>query len=542
MGSREGMELAAAGPGAVAAGLLDNGRPDRARTLAADALQRAQAAQDRAAQAEALTLLACHDLDVGRFRRAAQAAERAAAHGRHLGDLAGEARATALMAQALSATGRDDDAVEAALLAVRLGELVPDGALQVPLAFTLGMACLWARSLDSAEDALQDGARVAATLPGTPWAVVPRVGLAWVELMRLVRQRYLGGQLPDATRLRRLAAEGLDGLQALPALAGWPGLRAQVQRLGQAALGVASAWAGQTPSSRVRTLVPPVDEAPSTPRHAHDQVLRLWVQAEQAWGARQWPAARRLAGQLVESAGRLEYEQLAYLGHALRGQVFRAMGRLDLALEEERAHRSREWRVQSDRVTGRQRVVQTQLDIRSSLDHLRRLALRSKELERLSLEDPLTGIANRRCLEGRLAALLSGHDVAESPVCLALIDLDDFKAVNDGHSHELGDQVLRAVALALRAAVREADLPARYGGDEFVVLFPHTRLETARQVCERIRAQVAALRWDAATTSLRVGASIGVAQAEPGDTPADLLRRADAEMFRAKGRPLAVAA
>jgi diguanylate cyclase (GGDEF)-like protein len=236
---------------------------------------------------------------------------------------------------------------------------------------------------------------------------------------------------------------------------------------------------------------------------------------------------------------------MATIGHSLLIQIFESQGRFDLALEEERRYRRRELRIQEDNLDTRDRVVQAHLDARTSRHDLRLLAERSRELERLSYEDPLTAIANRRCFEERLAALLGRErrEAGQAPAaCLALIDLDDFKAVNDTYTHSAGDEVLRSVAQAIRSAVREADLPARFGGDEFVVLFPQASVETAQQICDRIRTLLAGLRWEHLSPQLRIGASIGIAQVEPGDTAASLLQRSDAFMFRAKPRQVSTAA
>ena len=112
--------------------------------------------------------------------------------------------------------------------------------------------------------------------------------------------------------------------------------------------------------------------------------------------------------------------------------------------------------------------------------------------------------------------------------------MDDFKRVNDAYTHAAGDEVLKAVAQAMRNSLRESDLPARLGGDEFVILFHGTTLEAARLVCERIQSAVADLRWDNLSPSLRIRVSIGVTEAQPGDSPLELLHRSDLAMFGAK--------
>jgi predicted signal transduction protein with EAL and GGDEF domain len=97
-----------------------------------------------------------------------------------------------------------------------------------------------------------------------------------------------------------------------------------------------------------------------------------------------------------------------------------------------------------------------------------------------------------------------------------------------------GDEVLKTVAQAIRGSVRESDLPARFGGDEFVVLFQRTDIGVARRVCARLQETLAGLRWEHLSPQLRVSVSIGVCEAQPGDTPASLLRRSDAAMFEEK--------
>jgi diguanylate cyclase (GGDEF)-like protein len=153
-------------------------------------------------------------------------------------------------------------------------------------------------------------------------------------------------------------------------------------------------------------------------------------------------------------------------------------------------------------------------------------------LEQLSQRDPLTNLYNRRhlftCLEAELARVRRGR-----PLSLVMIDLDGFKKVNDTQGHLRGDALLKDIAAALAAGTREVDLAARYGGDEFIVVLTDTDAVGARAVAERLADSVrsAALRFDA---QHRVTASLGVAAAEPTDTVAALLRRADENAYRAK--------
>ena len=156
--------------------------------------------------------------------------------------------------------------------------------------------------------------------------------------------------------------------------------------------------------------------------------------------------------------------------------------------------------------------------------------------ESMAVTDALTGAFNRRHFfiagERRFAHARRLHE----PASLLLLDVDDFKAVNDLHGHALGDRVLIAVAQACMACMRESDLLARYGGEEFVALLPATDLTHALQVAERIRAAVAGLQFSTdAGASVRPTVSVGVAMLTTESTTFDgLLAQADNAMYRAK--------
>jgi diguanylate cyclase (GGDEF)-like protein len=154
-----------------------------------------------------------------------------------------------------------------------------------------------------------------------------------------------------------------------------------------------------------------------------------------------------------------------------------------------------------------------------------------------SLTDELTGLSNRRAFDDALASEVERAKRFGGTLGLVLIDLDDFKAVNDSHGHPQGDVVLREVARVLRESSREIDHPARYGGEELALVLPGTDIEGAFNLAERVREQIEALhvpRLDGSGT-LRVTASCGVA-AVP-QTPADegaLVAAADQAMYAAK--------
>jgi diguanylate cyclase (GGDEF)-like protein len=154
------------------------------------------------------------------------------------------------------------------------------------------------------------------------------------------------------------------------------------------------------------------------------------------------------------------------------------------------------------------------------------------ELSGLASSDALTGLHNRRAWDEQLGHTLSSG--ANEPICVALIDLDNFKAFNDGHGHQAGDRLLKEAASRWRAALRPGDLLARYGGEEFAVLLPACTLDRAELVLERLRE----------ATPGRETCSAGIARWDGRESGEALLGRADRALYAAKaaGRDCALVA
>jgi diguanylate cyclase len=160
-------------------------------------------------------------------------------------------------------------------------------------------------------------------------------------------------------------------------------------------------------------------------------------------------------------------------------------------------------------------------------------------LERMQVEalnDPLTGLLNRRGFERAIAEL--GIPPGQlNGAALLVVDIDHFKRVNDSHGHLVGDQVLCAAAQVLRARTKGSDITARLGGDEFAVLLPRTSLTGAVALAEQIRTTLLDSRLrriDREEYIENLTLSVGVAEARPADQLADLLRRADTALYQAK--------
>lgn len=147
-------------------------------------------------------------------------------------------------------------------------------------------------------------------------------------------------------------------------------------------------------------------------------------------------------------------------------------------------------------------------------------------LQVLSLTDEITGLPNRRAWNEGIERELARAERNEEPLCLALIDLDRFKAFNDAHGHPAGDALLRELAQKWKELVRASDLLARYGGEEFGLVFPAWPIDQALTVVDRLRA-----RTPGGLTS-----SAGLAAWQSGDSAQGLVERADSALYEAKRR------
>jgi len=152
----------------------------------------------------------------------------------------------------------------------------------------------------------------------------------------------------------------------------------------------------------------------------------------------------------------------------------------------------------------------------------------------LATRDELTGLLNRRAMQDLIAleqrrALRTGR-----PLTLAQLDIDHFKPINDTHGHSTGDRALQAFASTVRASVRDTDVLARWGGEEFVLMLAETGPEDARDLLDRVREAVEALSIPHATGVLHLTVSVGLAQHRAGDTIDHTLERADQALYTAK--------
>ena len=196
-------------------------------------------------------------------------------------------------------------------------------------------------------------------------------------------------------------------------------------------------------------------------------------------------------------------------------------------------------RVLAARLRAGHRVIKLQQEARRDSENLRRfaaeLAVANRRLQQAALTDPLTGLPNRRYGMERLEQEWAASTRTRRPLTCMVIDVDQFKQVNDTYGHDSGDLVLRQVAAALRKEARTEDVVCRLGGEEFLVISPDTQLAAGLHLAERLRSGVAKARTSNGAVTHSMTVSVGVAQREPTMTRIDeLIKAADTALYDAK--------
>lgn len=165
------------------------------------------------------------------------------------------------------------------------------------------------------------------------------------------------------------------------------------------------------------------------------------------------------------------------------------------------------------------------------LAHLQENLRRSEELANI---DELTGLSNRRSFNLRLAEEKNRWERYGHPLSFIMLDLDDFKKVNDKYGHVVGDSLLEITAGSIKAMVRQTDFPARYGGEEFAVICPETDIKEAYLIAERIRTKIDETRFTVRGDSVKATISGGVSSICQGEKESDFIDRADKCLYLAK--------
>jgi diguanylate cyclase len=213
-----------------------------------------------------------------------------------------------------------------------------------------------------------------------------------------------------------------------------------------------------------------------------------------------------------------------------------------------------------EKITALDDIRKIKAELKSEVDHIkqsvrdkhqqdtRRLDTLTRELESLKVDfqkvhhasqtDGLTGVSNRATFDQYLTNLIDRNTVTPTTFSLLMIDIDNFKQINDTYGHPIGDRVIMALAQLCKGSIRKDDMVARYGGEEFALILPAASLrhalKKARSICKTIAGARYSVDAQRPQTSLTFTVSIGVSTSRPGDTTATIVERADAALYEAK--------
>lgn len=200
---------------------------------------------------------------------------------------------------------------------------------------------------------------------------------------------------------------------------------------------------------------------------------------------------------------------------------------MDELLRETRA-------VQTEALQSRDRMIAARQEVQEAEQRIHALEAKLQHMSELVREDQLTGSLNRRGLDDVFERESARSDRRGTPLCIALLDLDDFKRLNDTYGHEAGDSALKHLVKIVKETLRTMDVIARFGGEEFLILLPETTVEAASQTMTRLQRELTKHFFMADNEKILITFSAGVALRQPNEEQASLVKRADRAMYEAK--------
>jgi diguanylate cyclase (GGDEF)-like protein len=397
----------------------------------------------------------------------------------------------------------------------------------------LGIAYFWSKDFERASATLKGGLQACEAMGDDGLATQILLNMVATEVASAFDVRYHLGKLPPMAALSTALARLDKHITQAAAFKFSEGLQPTGKAVHCYFSAMLSCWTGEPQDAR--SFVKRAYWWTSKyPVKTWLDVLASWCSAEILWAEGRLDAAILSARQTVDLAAQLEHEQMGTIGRLLLCQLFEVQGDLTGVQRELKALRRREAETRIEGLRSRALAVSWHVDMRQNAHNLKALEIGARDLERLSNEDVLTGLANRRLFERRARDLLAVDTLGLRPLCIVLIDVDKFKTVNDNHSHAVGDVVLKTIADVLKSSVRECDVAARLAGDEFVLALADLELPEAEQVCKRVCESVRNFPWSEVAPGLAVTVSAELSQALSGEAFEDLLHRSDMEMYSSK--------
>jgi len=189
---------------------------------------------------------------------------------------------------------------------------------------------------------------------------------------------------------------------------------------------------------------------------------------------------------------------------------------------------------QDEALRSRDEMINARQEMQKAEARIQALESQLVHMGELVREDQLTGSLNRRGMDESLEREVLNAERRNTPLCIALLDLDDFKRINDTHGHATGDEVLVHLVNVVKETLRKLDVIARFGGEEFLVLLPETEPAEAMQIITRVQRELTKRIFMHNTQRLLITFSAGVAYRAPSENQADLIKRADVALYKAK--------
>ena len=269
--------------------------------------------------------------------------------------------------------------------------------------------------------------------------------------------------------------------------------------------------------------------------HRHKSTVAAYIDHQKAYLEERDRELRNIIDLLTRAMASINSENDAYHRQILeKGEQIEEITRLD---DIRKIKSALEREVQSLRATVQAKQADEQIRIASLSSRVATLKAELQSAREESMRDGLTGVYNRRAFDERIKALVDPNDVQRGGFSILLLDIDDFKGINDTYGHPIGDRVILALADVCRQMIRSDDFLARYGGEEFVIILPgasrRNAAKKARQLCKAIAQTRYALDDDDASL-LSVTVSIGVTSRERRDDVAALIARVDKALYQAR--------